>query len=150
MANLKPSYSSGFTLIELMIVVAIMGILAAIAIPSYQDYIARTQVAEPVALLIGGKTPLAEFYTNKGRWPSQALSVMQSINGKYTASVSIANGAGGTGAITLRSTFKNSDVSIDLVGKSIDLETTDNGQTWRCFASGGNPIKPKHLPAACR
>ena len=150
MANLKQTYNSGFTLIELMIVVAIIGILAAIAIPSYNDYIARSQVAEPVTLLIGGKTPLAEFYTNKGRWPVEAQSVMQSLYGKYTASVSIANGAGGTGDLTLRTRFKASDVSIDLIGKTIDLKTTDNGKSWRCFPSGADPIESKFLPAACR
>jgi type IV pilus assembly protein PilA len=150
MANLNQPHSEGFTLIELMIVVAIIGILAAIAIPSYKDYIARSQVAEPVTLLIGGKTPLAEFYTNKGRWPGEAQSVMASLYGKYTASVSISNGAGGTGDLTLQTQFKNSDVSIDLRGKTIDLETKDHGQNWRCFASGADPIDSKFLPAACR
>src|SRR5690349_22230980 len=67
--------AKGFTLIELMIVVAIIGILAAIAIPAYQDYIARAQASEAVQLLAGGKTPLYEFFANEGRWPMDPGSV---------------------------------------------------------------------------
>ena len=80
----------GFTLIELMIVVAIIGILAAIAIPAYQDYIARSQVSEGVMLLGGGKTPLAEFYADQGRWPAEPLSVMGTLSGKYVATITYA------------------------------------------------------------
>src|SRR6266404_6297920 len=77
----------GFTLIELMIVVAIIGILAAVAIPAYQDYIARAQVSEAVNLLGGGKTPLAEYYSDKGSFPPSPASVMGNLSGKYTASI---------------------------------------------------------------
>src|SRR3954465_1999575 len=77
----------GFTLIELMIVVAIIGILAAVAIPAYQDYIARAQVSEAVNLLGGGKTPLAEYFSDKGTWPLTPGSVMGNLSGKYTASI---------------------------------------------------------------
>jgi len=136
-------------LIELMIVVAIIGILAAIAVPSYNDYIARSQIAEPVALLVGSKTPLTEFYESYGRWPDQAESVIQTLSGKYTASLAIIGGNGGSGTLTLRSTFKNSGVSIEVKSKTIDLET-DNGSTWKCFASGANPIRTKLMPAGCR
>src|ERR1700740_3303705 len=86
--------SRGFTLIELTIVVAIIGILAAIAIPAYQDYIARAQVSEAVELLAGAKTPSAEFYADKGRWPAAASSVMGDISGRYTSIVTLASGAG--------------------------------------------------------
>ena len=60
----------GFTLIELMIVVAIIGILAAVAIPQYQNYVARAQVSEALSLASGAKTALAEYYTTNGKWPS--------------------------------------------------------------------------------
>jgi len=72
----------GFTLIELMIVVAIIGILAAVALPAYQDYIARSQIAEAVGLGSGGKTPLSEYFNDKGLWPSAATDVMGNVRGK--------------------------------------------------------------------
>src|SRR5882672_12340159 len=83
----------GFTLIELMIVVAIIGILAAIAIPAYQDYIARSQAAEGVELLGGAKVPMAEYYADKGSWPTSASlnsptdSVIGNRAGKYVSVV---------------------------------------------------------------
>src|SRR4051812_30134099 len=81
----------GFTLIELMIVVAIIGILAAVAIPAYQDYIARAQVSEAVNLMGGGKTPLAEYFSDKGSFPPAPSSVMGNTAGKYTSIIRYSN-----------------------------------------------------------
>ena len=64
---------SGFTLIELMIVVAIIGILAAIAIPAYQDYVIRSQVTEALAMAGAAKASVAEFYANRGEWPANTM-----------------------------------------------------------------------------
>src|SRR6476619_1243145 len=83
----------GFTLIELMIVVAIIGILAAVAIPAYQDYIARSQVSEAVSLTAGGKTPLAEYYNDKGIWPAAASDVMGNLAGKYVSIITLMGSA---------------------------------------------------------
>src|SRR5579871_1655900 len=83
----------GFTLIELMIVVAIIGILAAVAIPAYQDYIARSQVAEAVSLLGAAKTPVAEYISDKGVMPGLTDAV-STTNGKYMASMTLAPAAG--------------------------------------------------------
>ena len=102
----------GFTLIELMIVVAIIGILAAIAIPAYNDYIARAQASEAVELLGGGKTPYAEFFADKGRWPNSIASVMPVTYGKYVAS--IAQGSATTSGITLTATFNATDVNANI------------------------------------
>src|SRR3970040_721151 len=76
----------GFTLIELMIVVAIIGILAAVAIPAYQDYIARSQVSEAVSLLGAAKTPIAEYISDKGSMPA-ITDAVSTTAGKYTGSI---------------------------------------------------------------
>ena len=140
----------GFTLIELMIVVAIIGILAAVAIPAYQDYIARAQVSEVVSLLSGGKTSMAEFYADKGQWPSVAASVMGNTAGKYTASIVMGAGQGGTTSQTLDliGTMKSTGVSAGVAGSTLQLSTTDGGKIWSC-TSGGN-IAAKYRPCACK
>lgn len=138
----------GFTLIELMIVVAIIGILAAVAIPAYQDYIARAQAAEGVELLAGGKTPMAEYFSDKGSWPAYATSVMGNVSGKYASTVAITSGASGTtGTIELTATMKSTNVSKGIQGKTIKLSTGNGGKLWTCAV--GN-IDPKYVPASCR
>ncbi len=144
----------GFTLIELMIVVAIIGILAAVAIPAYQDYTARAQVTEAVELLSGGKTPMAEFFADKGAYPAAAGSVMGNLAGKYTTVIAIGGTNGAT--LTLVATMKNTGVNKSVQGGTITLQTQDGGKTWNCAltqaAFGGAPgtIVAKYRPAACR
>jgi type IV pilus assembly protein PilA len=148
----------GFTLIELMIVVAIIGILAAVAIPAYQDYIARAQVSEAVSLLGSGKTPFAEFFANRGQWPASASEVMGNTSGKYTASVQITGTPVTTapGSITLVATMMTSGVNSNITGGNLILDTTDGGKTWTCKTTGatgpgtGGTIAAKYVPANCR
>jgi type IV pilus assembly protein PilA len=140
------SINKGFTLIELMIVVAIIGILAAVAIPAYQDYIARAQVSEAVTLTAGGKTPLSEFFADKGVWPSTADAVMGNLAGKYVSGITITTGAGASGAMGLTATMKTSGVNSAISNGTLILETSD-GKNWQC--SGGT-ISSKYRPAACR
>jgi len=136
----------GFTLIELMIVVAIIGILAAVAIPAYQDYIARSQVSEAVSLTAGGKTPLAEFFADKGIWPTTADVVMGNLAGKYVSNITITGGNNTTTPITLTAKMKTIGVNSAIVDKTLDLTSSD-GKSWSC--TGGN-VSSKYRPAACR
>ena len=137
----------GFTLIELMIVVAIIGILAAVAIPGYQDYTARSQMVEALNLLSGVKTPVGDYYANNGAWPvgsDFALSVpIQS--GKYVASMSAAV----VSDYEVTVTMKSSNVSPGIIGKELQL-TTSNAQNWNCKSPVSNGVELKYLPQVCQ
>ena len=139
----------GFTLIELMIVVAIIGILAAVAIPAYQDYIARSQVGEAVNLMAGGKTPLAEYYADKGMWPPYATSVMGNTTGKYTSAIAISLGNNQTvPQLTLTATMKGAgSVNKQIAGGTVQLETLDGGKIWTCKVG---TLNAKYVPGACK
>ena len=143
-----PSLQQGFTLIELMIVVAIIGLLAAIAIPAYQDYIARTQMAEAVELLSGGKTPMAEFYGNNGRWPAEPLSAMGVTNGRYVSDITMDNAGGTSESLALTATMKGfgSSISTAIAGRTVMMTTTNGGTSWSC--SSGT-VAGRYLPGAC-
>jgi len=141
----------GFTLIELMIVVAIIGILAAVAIPAYQDYIARAQVSEAVSLLGSGKTPFAEYYASQGTWPA-ASDVMGNTSGKYTLSISVGGSASAApGAITLIATMQPSNINGNIVNSTVGLNSVDGGKIWTCFTTGTPvPLASKYVPSNCR
>ena len=133
----------GFTLIELMIVVAIIGILAAIAIPAYQDYIGRSQAAEGPALLGGLKTPITESIGNNGvaagcNIPSGAVR-----SGKYLADITAA--AGGTTTCALTGTYKDSGVNDDVAGQTITFTYTASTGAWDCTTT----LESKFAPKSC-
>jgi type IV pilus assembly protein PilA len=138
----------GFTLIELMIVVAIIGILAAIAIPAYQDYTIRAQVSEGLSLSSGGKAAVAEFYQDSGVFPNNnaeaGLEVSTNISGKYVTQVVV---GAQDGVITV--TY-GGDANANILNAMLTLSATDNTGSieWACADGGG--LQPKWLPSACR
>jgi type IV pilus assembly protein PilA len=159
----------GFTLIELMIVVAIIAILAAIAISQYQDYVIRSEVAEGASLAEGVKTAVGEFHDRLGRFPSatclssnRSLGLAQpaSIAGSYVSEVTVA-GAGcspplGAGTILTRfssDTPFRAHAEIDTAGLLFSPITHAGSLEWRCkrFLVGGSVVlRDKWLPSSCR
>ncbi|EMR8812959.1 pilin, partial [Neisseria gonorrhoeae] len=154
----------GFTLIELMIVIAIVGILAAVALPAYQDYTARAQVSEAILLAEGQKSAVTEYYLNHGKWPedntSAGVASSSSIKGKYVKSVTVAKGV-------VTATMKSDGVNKEIKDKRLSLwAKRENGSVkWFCgqpvqrgagndnddvAKDDANKIETKHLPSTCR
>ncbi|ENS7157491.1 prepilin-type N-terminal cleavage/methylation domain-containing protein, partial [Neisseria gonorrhoeae] len=125
----------GFTLIELMIVIAIVGILAAVALPAYQDYTARAQVSEAILLAEGQKSAVTEYYLNHGIWPkdntSAGVASSDKIKGKYVESVTVTNGV-------VTAQMNPSGVNNEIKGKKLSLwAKRENGSVkWFC----GQPV----------
>ncbi len=135
----------GFTLIELMIVVSIIGILAAIAVPAYMDYVVRVQVAEGVKLTGGAKSAVATYFQEYGEFPADntkaALPPAKTIKGEFVSSVSV-DGA----VISVRF---GGDANYQISGQTMMLTATSltGSLTWNC--SSGGVIKASHLPKSC-
>ena len=136
----------GFTLIELMIVVAIIGILAAIAIPAYQDYTIRAQISEGLTLSAGAKAAVSEYFMDRGAWPTSnvesGLADKHDIIGKYTEHVDV-----NANVIEIKYGYDAHAVIFD---ERITITAVNNAGSisWTCASAG--VIQAKHLPAACR
>ncbi|HGO9031461.1 TPA: pilin [Neisseria meningitidis] len=156
----------GFTLIELMIVIAIVGILAAVALPAYQDYTARAQVSEAILLAEGQKSAVTEYYLNHGIWPannnSAGVATSTDIKGKYVEKVEVAKGV-------ITATMLSTGVNKEIQGKKLSLwaKRQAGSVKWFCgqpverndtkddtvadiTADTAKKIDTKHLPSTCR
>ena len=143
---MKMQKQQGFTLIELMIVVAIIGILAAVAIPAYQDYTVRAKVTEGLSLASAGKTAVSEYFSANGTLPSTnanaGMAVADDISGNSVDKVEVS----ADGVITV--TFSTAPIAT----KTLQLTpaTAAGKIVWTCEPGTTNPLEGKYLPSSCR
>jgi type IV pilus assembly protein PilA len=150
MNKMQSARQQGFTLIELMIVIAIIGILAAIALPAYQDYTVRARMSEPLARMAEGKTTIAEFYAARGVMPTTAQAALNTRRTDIIRSIQFTSTSttATIQALIFSSALANSgDAAFELFGTA---DPTQNTITWICRQPAANGIEFRFLPANCR
>ena len=143
---MKRSLQKGFTIIELMIVVAIIGILAAVALPAYQDYTVRAKVSEVILAASSAKTSVAESAQINSAMPTAASLVVDTQASKFVSSVVYSQTSSSVGVVTVTTTAADSKIS----GATVLMTGTlaANGQViWVC---GPGTINAKYLPSSCK
>jgi type IV pilus assembly protein PilA len=136
----------GFSLVEVLIVIAVIGLLTSLAIPAYQSYLVRAQVAEGLALAAPLKNAIATFYNNNGAFPADnidaSVEAAADYSGKYVDSISVTGAA-----VEIR---YGNDASAMINGQTVRLAATihDGSVEWSCTSGGF--IQEYYLPAACR
>ena len=157
---MKRSFQQGFTLIELMIVVAIIGILAAVALPAYQDYTVRAKVSEVILAASSCRTAITEaLQTFPSSNAASAISGCEISNTKYVQkgtsdSDGVIRVIASEGALRgSTSTTKNAIELVPYINGTKVEGTTDGGKTiteWKCGPSASNPLPAKYLPGSCK
>ena len=132
----------------LISILVLIAVLAAVLIPSYGDYADRAQASEAASLLASTRTPLAEYYADRKKWPSSLGEVGVTLSGKYVQSIAITKGAGGTaGEVEVTAVMKTEGADRRVAGKSVKISSSDGGKNWLCRAG---TMPEKSLPEACR
>ena len=141
----------GFTLIELIIVIAIVGILAAVALPAYQDYTVRAKLSEVIARGAEAKTSVAEWYAAKSTLPASTSAPFNTGGAGKIRQAAWTGGAAGTAKITLTVAATGTDPNV--AGKTLDmlvLSTANSVITWQCRSGATDGIADKYLPGSCK
>ncbi len=142
--------NKGFNLVELMIVIGLIGIFASIALPAYQEYIARAQVNEAIILTAGLKAPITSYFQSVGNVAS-IENIQGTLKGKYVANITFIDF--GTNGFIIEATMKLVGVNSKIRGKIFGMESDNGGTSWKCGTlaiHSANNLGRRYLPSSCK